>query len=200
MGTDPGLREARTLITGWGGRAASDSAGYRIVRAFRRAVSDRAFAPLIAPALKKDPRFLFSKLWQSEGPLWALITEKPLHLLDPKYADWHALLADSIQAVVLDLTTGGRPLAERTWGERNTARIQHPLSRAVPSLARFLDMKKDPLPGDDNMPRVHTPTNGASERFVVSPGHEDAGLLPHAHGPELRIRSPPTSEPAMTRG
>lgn len=177
IGTDPALREARAFIAGWGGRAASESVGYRIVKTFRRAVSDRAFAPLIAPALQKDPRFLFSKIWQSEGPLWALITEKPLHLLDPKYADWHALLADAIRAAVLDLTAGGRPLAERTWGERNTARIQHPLSRAVPSLARFLDMKKDPLPGDDNMPRVHTPTNGASERFVVSPGHEEEGFF-----------------------
>jgi len=171
------LQEARSLIADWGGRAAVDSVGFRIVRAFRVAVMDRAFAPLTAPALAMDPEFRYSLVWQSEGAVWALLTDQPAHLLDPKYSAWSDLLLDALEAVVLELTRDGRALSERTWGERNTARIQHPLSRAVPALARFLDMPKDPLPGDDNMPRVHSPTHGASERFVVSPGRENEGLF-----------------------
>jgi penicillin amidase len=44
-------------------------------------------------------------------------------------------------------------------------------------------MPADPLPGDSHMPRVQEPTHGASERFVVSPGHEDEGIF-HMPGGE----------------
>ena len=67
----------------------------------------------------------------------------------------------------------GGPLADRTWGEANAADIAHPLATAAPWLGRFLTMPRDPLPGDTYVPRVLTPRSGASERFVVSPGHED---------------------------
>jgi penicillin amidase len=33
------------------------------------------------------------------------------------------------------------------------------------------------LPGDLFTPRMHWGANGASERMVVSPGHEDEGIL-----------------------
>ncbi len=75
------------------------------------------------------------------------------------------------------LSTDGAMLAKRTWGERTRSRIQHPLSRAVPLLGRLLDMPYEPLPGDVNMPRVQAPDQGASERLVVSPGHEEDGLF-----------------------
>ncbi|MCB1577471.1 MAG: penicillin acylase family protein, partial [Xanthomonadales bacterium] len=69
-------------------------------------------------------------------------------------------------------------IAERSWGERNTARIAHPLSRALPGfLAAYLDMPADPLPGDSNMPRVQGPKFGASERFAVAPGDEAHGYF-----------------------
>ena len=71
-----------------------------------------------------------------------------------------------------------RPLARLTWGARNTARIQHPFSRLLPNfLARLLDLPAEPLPGDRDMPRVQSPTFGASERLVVSPGHEAEGIF-----------------------
>ena len=190
VANNPRLKEARGFVENWGDRAAVDSVGYRIVKAFRLAVSDRTFAPLIAPAQKLSPKFRYSRVWQSEGPLWALVSTGPAHLLDPRYADWKALLRDAMEAVVTALTRDGRNLSERTWGEFNTARIQHPLSRAVPSLARFLDMKKDPLPGDDHMPRVHSPTNGASERFVVSPGREEEGYFHMPTGQSSHPLSP----------
>ena len=60
----------------------------------------------------------------------------------------------------------------------------------MPALARFLDMKKDPLPGDDHMPRVSSPTHGASERFVVSPGREDEGYFHMPTGQSSHPLSP----------
>ena len=177
LNREPGLREAKAFIADWGGRASVDSVGYRLVKAFRLGAADRVFRPLLATVLKKDPTFRYSRIWQSEGPLWALVSTRPAHLLNPQFEDWNALLLDSLRAVIAELTKDGRNLAERTWGEKNAARIQHPLSRAVPALSRFLDMRNDPLAGDDHMPRVLSPTNGASERFVVSPGHEEEGFF-----------------------
>jgi penicillin amidase len=56
-------------------------------------------------------------------------------------------------------------------------RIRHPLSRALPWLASFLDMPTVELPGDHDMPRVQDGAFGASERFAVSPGHEQDGYI-----------------------
>jgi penicillin amidase len=55
--------------------------------------------------------------------------------------------------------------------------MQHPISKALPRLARWLDLPMTPLPGDDHMPRVQGRTFGPSERMVVSPGHEERGLF-----------------------
>ena len=52
-------------------------------------------------------------------------------------------------------------------------RVAHPLSRAVPVLAPFLNMPTVMVAGGrTDMPRIQGPDYGASERFSVSPGHE----------------------------
>ena len=200
--------EARRLVEAWGGHAAIDSVGYRVVRAFRDEVRGRALDPLLAPARARDAKRLRpgtapNSRW--EGPVWALVTQRPRHLLDPRFASWEALLLEALDAVVAELTEGGRPLAGRTWGERNTTLFRHPLSRAVPWLSSFLDMPRVPLPGDHNMPRFQSPTAGASERFAVSPGREEQGyfhmpggqsghpLSPHyADGHDAWVKGEPT--------
>jgi penicillin amidase len=107
-----------------------------------------------------------------------LIQQQPPQLLDPAYPDWHALLVQAARNVIDALGKQPGGLAARTWGEVNHAGIRHPLSRALPAFAgRWLDMPEDELPGDHNMPRVAAPGFGASERLVVSPGHESEGIL-----------------------
>jgi penicillin amidase len=180
VANDPRRAEARSLVEAWGARAAIDSVGYRVVRAFRERVRDLVLDPLLAPARAKDPKRLRpgtapNARW--EGPVWALVTERPAHLLDPRHASWDALLLAALDAALEELTTNARPLAARTWGERNTTLIRHPLSRAVPRLGGFLDMPREPLPGDNHMPRFQSPSAGASERFAVSPGREDQGYF-----------------------
>src|SRR3546814_1729506 len=82
---------------------------------------------------------------------------------------------------VRDALSAQGPLGERTWGERNTAHICHPLAGAIPLLGeRLLCMPPDQIDGDGNMPRVAATAFGASERMVVSPGHEADGI---AHMP-----------------
>jgi len=178
--SDPRRAEARRLVEAWGEHAAIDSVGYRVVRAFRDRVRDLVLDPLLAPARAKDPKRLRpgtapNARW--EGPVWALVTERPAHLLDPRHASWDALLLAALDEAVLELTKDDRRLAERTWGERNTTLIRHPLSRAVPRLGGFLNMPREPLPGDNHMPRFQSPSAGASERFAVSPGREEQGYF-----------------------
>jgi penicillin amidase len=177
---DPRRAEARRLVEAWGGRASIDSVGYRVVRAFRERVRGLVLDPLLAPARAKDgkrvrPGTAPNARW--EGPVWALVTERPAHLLDPKHPSWDALLLAAADAVLEELTKDGRRLADRTWGERNTTLIQHPLSRAVPQLGGLLDMPREALPGDSHMPRFQSPSAGASERFAVSPGREELGYF-----------------------
>ena len=56
--------------------------------------------------------------------------------------------------------------------------MSHPFAAAAPRFLRpFLEMPREPLPGDTEMPRVQGPAFGASERMVVAPGHEEDGIF-----------------------
>ena len=174
----PALRALADAASRWEGRAVPESVSYRIVRAWRLAVHERIAAGLTAPAraaLGKD--FERPELPQFEGVAWPLVTQRPAHLLPTAYPTWTALFEDAAREVRAELEAQG-PLAERTWGERNTARICHPLAGALPAFAKgALCMPFEPLPGDSSMPRVQAPDMGASQRMVVSPGHEADGIL-----------------------
>jgi penicillin amidase len=176
---DPDHPAARAELRGvvsetWNGRAAVDSAAYRIVREFRARVGELAFAPLTARIRELQPAYAPPPA--SEGPLWALVTQRPDNLLDPKFKTWTELLEAAADGVAADAKNAGG-IATYTWGRVNTVRIRHPLSAAVPMLGLWLDMAAEELPGDSNMPRVQGPASGASERFAVSPGREGEGYL-----------------------
>lgn len=173
----PPLEALRSLVIHWGGRAAVDSVGYRAVRTFRLAVRERAFAPLIAACRRADPQFDYFAFQQHEGPLWQLVSQQPAHLLDPRYADWSALLEAAAVATWAELTADGQPLATQTWGDAQTIQLRHPLSRSLPWLSHWLDMPAQALPGDVHMPRIQTQTHGASERLAIAPGREAAAIL-----------------------
>ncbi|MBI5688589.1 MAG: penicillin acylase family protein [Verrucomicrobia bacterium] len=165
----------RRLAETWEGRASVEAVSYRIVREFRQAVRVRVFSAIFAPCLETMPDFDWRRL-NLEPALWALVRERPSHLLAPEHANWEALLTAAVDDTIAAIEKSKLPLPQGTWGERNRARIRHPFSGAFPFLARWLDLPADPLPGDSDMPRVQTPTHGASERLVVSPGHEAEGI------------------------
>jgi penicillin amidase len=164
-------------VEAWSGHAAVDDPGYLIVRNFRRAVLAATFNSLIAPARSAYPGLQFDPGQQFEGSAWQLVTERPLHLLDPRYTDWDAALLDSLDGTLADIKEACGALAECGWGQSNVLAMRHPLSRAMPWASWLIDMPGMPLPGDSNMPRVQGPRQGASERFVVSPGRESEGFF-----------------------
>ena len=174
----PVRAEFRRQVEGWGGRASVDSVGYRLTRTFRLSLAEAVFGALTAGCKAADARFDYVKeVWRFEGPLWALVTSRPAHLLDPRYASWDEQLLAAVDDAAERLLKNGGTLAERTWGERNTTLVQHPLSRAVPALSRWLDMPRRALPGDSHMPRFQSPAAGASQRMAVSPGRESEGYF-----------------------
>lgn len=177
-GDDPALAGLDRLTETWDERATPDAVAYRLVRGFRLAVSasvlDGLAAPLRTPA---DPGYRLPALQQAEGAVWRLVNERPAHLLPPPHADWDALLRAAAKRVVDELAPMPGGLAARTWGERNTSVIRHPLSRALPGLGWLLDAPVRALPGDTAMPRVQGPAFGASQRMVVAPGREDSGYF-----------------------
>jgi penicillin amidase len=187
---EPSRGALRRFVEDWDGRAEVQSVGYRAVREFRDVLSSEVFTWILRPLQRADPRVRAWQLRQREGPLWQLLQERPMHWLDPRYASWEVLLQAAADTLLQRWSSLGTDLAQRTWGERNTLRMRHPLGRAVPVLAGWLDMPRQPLPGDQNMPRVQSPTSGASQRMVVSPGREEQGFFHMPGGQSGHPRSP----------
>ncbi len=168
---------AREVLAAWSGHAAPGDAAYRLVRLFRAQVEARVFFMLVAPARQRAPDFRFEIPDSFEGPLWRLLQQRPLHLLAADYADWDGLLLEALVASE-KLPRMCRSLAACTWGEVNAVRVRHPLSAALPLLSPLLDMPTVQVAGGHHdMPRIQGPDYGASERFSVSPGHEDQGYF-----------------------
>ncbi|WP_312915915.1 penicillin acylase family protein [Stenotrophomonas sp.] len=176
---DPALKRLEAVSRQWQGRASPDSVSYRMARGFRGILLDNLQAALLAPAAEQlGERYIEPKLPQLEGLVWPMLEQRLPNLLPPPYASWDEVLAESARQLEKDLAEQGKDLAQRNWGERNTAAICHPVSAALPGLfKRWLCMAREPLAGDDNMPRVVGPKFGASERMVVSPGHEADGIV-----------------------
>ena len=176
---EPALQEYQRLVENWIPQAIPDSVGYRLVRAFRNEVRQRAFHALLAPvraAYGDDVEIFRSR--QFDTPLWTLLNEKPLHLLPSDYASWDEFMLDAVRENIRYFEEHyDGPLSDRSWGEYNTAAIRHPLSRVVPMLSNWLDMPAEQMTGDADMPKAQGPDWGASERFSVYPGDEENSLL-----------------------
>jgi penicillin G amidase len=174
----PARAEFRQLVqSSWNGRADPDSVAYRLVRTFRSAVSRSVYGAINTFVRRTAPDFDFARANRAEGPLWQLVTTRPMHLLDPRFASWDALLLSAVDEAIAELTANGAVLAKQTWGAANRAIVTHPLGTSIPMVGRWVNMPDDPLPGDIYTPRAHSPRAGPSERMAVSPGRELEGIL-----------------------
>lgn len=168
----------RLLETSWDGHASVNSSGYLLARNYMWALQDVLFGVANAEMKKIDPKasvpFATSR-WPAV--IARLLDERPAAWVPRGYRDWREVELAAIDAEIAALTVGGHRLAKRTWGERNTAAIAHPITAAAPFLTRWLAAPPDQLPGDANMPRVAAPKFGQSERLTVSPGREEEGIF-----------------------
>jgi penicillin amidase len=165
-------------VRAWGARADTASVGYRLVREFREAAAVLALGSLVAPVEARYPGLDV----EHEAALWALVSERPAHLLNPRFDTWEDVLLGAVDAVIAAYggdpgSSPGQALEGRTWGEANTSAIAHPFAGAVPGFGDRLRMPPYQLPGDARMPPAQQPAFGPSERMVVAPGHEDEGIF-----------------------
>lgn len=198
LDSQPLSKPAIEAVNNWGGRAAVDSVGYRLVSAFRSSVFDLIFGFLpvregrAAPEGSLADRLELSVDWidlKYDDVTLDLLNERPIHWLPSHFSSWDELLAEAARIAEKKLTAD-QPLEQATWGLANTARIQHPMSQALPMLSGWLDMPAVQLPGDRNMPRVQGPNFGASQRMVVSPGREEFGYYHQPGGASGHFLSP----------
>ena len=185
----PARAELRRRAEVWEGRASPEAVSYRLVREFRQAVLRRALGPIFAPCVEAMPDFDSRRLYL-EPAVQALLRERPPHLLEAQYASWDDLLTAAADDTAAALAAFGADPAAATWGARNRAAIRHPLSGALPFVGRWLDLPADPLPGDSDLPRFQSPSNGASERLVVAPGREAEGIFHMPGGQSAHPLSP----------
>lgn len=188
---DPLAGEAeRALRDSWSGRASVDSVGYRLVRNARLELLRAVYDPLFKPARHLVPDLPPFAATQWPGPLLRLAEEQPAHFLPPGAADWNGALAGAALRAARAMAESG-PLREATWGRENRVHLRHPLSGALPGLlARFLDAPPRELPGDADLPRAQDGAHGPSNRLVVAPGREEAGILHLPGGQSGHPRSP----------
>ncbi len=185
-----GRSALRGFAEPWEGRASTEAVSYRIVREFRIAVYTRMFGPIFASCTEAYPQFAWNS-FQLEPAAWALLRERPMHLLAADYATWDDLLVGAIDDVVRAFDRAGVILPQANWGWRNRARIRHPFGNLLPGwMSNWLNMPEDPLPGGDDMPRVQSPNHGASERLVVAPGREEEGIFHMPGGQSAHPLSP----------
>jgi penicillin amidase len=200
-GDDDRAAFRRIVEQDWNGRASPDSAGYRLTRMFREQLSERVMAFVLVECYEADAAFDHTTLRGREGPIWQIVTGKPMHLLDPRFASWEDLMAAAVDTVIERATREG-PLPDRTWAEYNVTAYRHPLSGSLPLAWRWLDMPMEPLPGDLFTPRVQWGSITASERMVVSPGREADGIMQMPTGQSGHPLSPfyANSHAAWARG
>lgn len=171
----PDLAAMRPFVEAWGGRAVPASVGYWLVRNFEARATRLIYAGLTGDVARR----LGGRVeLPGTAPAVALrlLTARPAAVPAP-YGSWDALEAAALEGVraAAAATSGG--LAGHSWGLLNRVGIHHPLAAALPGLGWLTDPPDVPVAGDTLVPRVAVPGDGASERMVVSPGHETSGIF-----------------------
>jgi penicillin amidase len=171
-----GLADYRAEVEKSADAARPDAVGYLLVRSFRIEVLKQLFAPL-AGLLEAQGLKLADLKIVPETPGWALVQAARPDTLPAARKSWPELLQRAVLDSRHELVGKYGSLAAATWGADNPTSVRHPLSAAVPALSGWLDQASQGMAGDAHMPRVHNHGHGQSERMVVSPGHEEQGLL-----------------------
>ena len=159
----------------WDGKASASSAGYRLTRMFREQASEMIISFVLVECYESDPAFDYRTVRRREGPIWALVSQKPMHLLDPRFESWDDLLLAAVDAVIDRATRDGG--LDAPWSKWNVTVYRHPLSSSIPFFGAWLDMPQRPLDGDLYTLNMHWGANAASERMIVSPGREAEGIM-----------------------
>ncbi|WP_437913632.1 penicillin acylase family protein [Sorangium sp. So ce302] len=173
----PALAEARRAAAAWDGRADVSGVGLPLLVRFRRVLADDVFAAWLGGSRAAEPGLTLA-LPDIDTPLQRALDARSADLVPAPAGGWDAFVLAALEKAMIAVKQehGGRPLDQLEWGAVSRVRIAHPLG-ASPELAARLNMPDEPLPGCGFCVRLATRSVGASERLVVSPGHEQDGIL-----------------------
>jgi penicillin amidase len=162
-------------VRDWDGRAETGSVGYRLIRTFRAETIKTAYVAYLGVPMDGSASHAGSG---AEQAMRQLLRARPPALVAPGYRTWDGVIDAGLAAVAgaVRADAGGR-LTGFSWGGFLHADVRHPLARAIPLLGLLTDPKDGPAPGDAGVVRAQYVGAGASERMVVSPGHEESGLF-----------------------
>lgn len=176
IGSDAKRARFREIVERtWSGKASAASPGYRLTRMFREQASEMIIAFVLVECYEADSAFDYRTIRRREGPIWAMVSQKPQHLLDPRFKSWDQLLVAAVDAAIERANRDGG--LDAPWSQANVTLYRHPLSAGLPFIGRWLDMPQRPVDGDLYTPRMHWGSNAASERMIVSPGREASGIM-----------------------
>ncbi len=168
------------LLEAWKNCACSDSIGYTLTRYFRSTVINRLLEP-INQQVKANGLSLRNALRKVEPAVWQLIDGEADSWLPSGEDSYQAFLLSSYEKTKADLIKqyGANPssLKGLEWGEVNKLSIKHPFSSQLGPFGSFLNMPESLGFGDSYMPAVQRSSFGASQRLIVQPGNESAGIL-----------------------
>jgi penicillin amidase len=187
---DAKIAAMRPYVEAWGGRAVPDSVGYRLVHASRAAAIRLVYGGLVrgvSAALGGAP---LPVPHRGDWPVENLLLAAPAAVVPPPYTDWNAVSGAILRQVQDMVEEDGGDLSRFTYGRMNRTGIHHPLARVIPLLGLVTDPPDVPVAGDTMIPRVAVPGDGASERIVVSPGHEESGIFDMPVGQAANPLSP----------
>jgi penicillin amidase len=122
-------REIQRRVETWGARASVDSVGYRLVRAFRQEVMARILEPVLARCHAIDPAVDVRRA-RHEQPVWAIISQRPTHLLNPRFPSYEALFIDAVEAMLTNLQEQGVAVSATWFAFSTRSRWRCPLSPA----------------------------------------------------------------------
>ncbi|MBI1323646.1 hypothetical protein GC170_10730 [bacterium] len=168
----------RNRLIDFDGRADADSIAFALVHQCRLRIILKILGPITAPlrqACRESGNGRFSLRQISvEAPAWAILEERPLHLLSSKYRSWSDLILEAIDETVADAVSNGWP----AWGDVNMLRLVHPFGKKLAMLSPWLASRPIRSSGAlTDMPKIQTPQFGASQRMAVFPGRESAGFM-----------------------
>lgn len=185
-----------TALEAWDERAEPSSLGLPLIVSFRSKLIGEVLAPILEKCRRQDSNFNFE--WSNvDLPLQAIIKSGDPRLAPKRQTKggWRNFLLDAVMESADELEqTYARSIDKLSWGDFNRVNIAHPLSSALPLVARILDMPVDPLGGCPQCVRLHAVESGASVganmRMALTPGREAEGLLQMAGGQSGQFGSP----------
>lgn len=163
-------------LSRWDGYADTKSVIYPFLRSYRFKLIDTLVIPIADTISSEHRALIFHELGRDEL-VKRIIDSNQRSILAPQFTNVCEAVLHAFRATLSESSLSMNTRFP-TWGELNQSKIQHPFSRVLPSFFKnLLDYPSEALSGDYLVPRVMTPTNGASMRLIIDLGNPNNSLF-----------------------